>query len=188
MVSSDYELFHYRDELKFMSDGHIQPFNKLPLDILAAIQDLISNETQDVQGFLINGFENNPCSGNAVETFAYCRFGGLDFTADFKVSAAHYEGTIKIQDGEYWDCPVRGSCAAEGVLCKMPVVNGERLLPVDVQIMKLLHTSDTNEMIADRLDLPMGTYHLYKKNLYRKLGNLQTRHEVTRVADSLNIR
>lgn len=184
MLDGNYELFHHDDELKALNQGQVISFEELPQSILKAISDLLEKEPSTRK---VLEREKTLCTGSILEKFAFCRFGGLDFTPDVKVCVNKNE-VIAIQDGEYWECPMRGNCAAEGVACKMPVYNGHRLTPIEVQVMKQLHTVDTNNVIAERLSIPLGTYHLIKKNLYEKLGALLTRHEVTRVADSLNIR
>lgn len=187
MVSNDIEFFHYNGELVTLTGGNTIEFEELPNSILNEIQQLLDKE-KDAIDMLNNTTAGG--SGSHLKRFVSCRFGGLDLTADINVHTTEYDAINKvvIQDGEYWNCPNRGKCAAEGVLCKMPVYRGQRLLPVEVSVLKELHTVDTNETIADRLGLALGTYHLIKKNLYKKLGGLFTRHEVTRVADSLNIR
>ena len=187
MLSQDVELFHHENALMFMSAGEVKPFDELPQKVLNSITLLLNNEPEEVKAHALDRYLKGGTCSSPLEQYAWCRFGGLDFTPDIKVSAVHDEGGIKVQDGEYWNCPFREGCAAEGILCKMPKVNGERLLPVEVKILRLLHTSDTNEVIAEKLELALGTYHLYKKRLYAKMGNLLTRHEVTRVAVSLNI-
>lgn len=183
MVSNDYEFFNHANELKVLTSGVTSTFDKLPAVILDAISEVLA---QDFKAAAVIKSGALPVKGSALEVFTRCRLGGLDFTPDVQVSDCATQ--ITIQNGEYWDCPMRGKCAGEGIVCRMPEYNGERLSIIEVQIMKELHTVDTNEAIAERLGIPMGTYHFHKKHLYRKLGNLQTRHEVTRVADSLNIR
>lgn len=188
MISADVELFDYDNRFMFMSNGQVQHFDQLPLKIFQSITDLLNQEPDEVKAHAIAKYIENDTCNSPLEQFAWCRFGGLDFTPDIKVTNIEKETAVVMQDGEYWACPYRGSCASEGILCKLPKVNGHRLDKIEVQILRLLHTTATNEAIADQLDLPLGTYHLIKKKLYVKMGNCLTRHEVTRVADSLNIK
>lgn len=186
MVDNHYELFHYQDELKVLNNGNIFGFDDLPESIINHIADLLDSDDQAMDFIHFNHVPVN--ASNPAEIFAYCRFGGLDFTPDLKVSCVEGDtGVIEIQDGEYWDCPMASSCSGRGILCKMPVYKGYRLTPTDVDVMKLLKTNLTNESIAHQLEMPMGSLHLLKKNLYKNLGNLQTRQEVTLVASFLNI-
>ncbi|WP_304015758.1 hypothetical protein [Nonlabens dokdonensis] len=186
MVDNHYELFHHQDELKVLNSGNVFNFDQLPQSILNHIECLLENEEETLD-FLENNDLPVAASSN-TEVFAYCRFGGLDFTPDIDISCVDgNQGVIKIQDGEFWDCPMSDTCAGRGIVCKMPLFNGERLTAQEVDVMKLLKTNLTNEAIAYELAIPLGSYHLIKKNLYKKLGNLQTRHEVTAIASSLNI-
>ena len=113
-----------------------------------------------------------------VEQFARCRFGGLDFEGDIK------EG--KLQDGEYWACPNRGTCKSEGILCKLPKFNNQRLSAEDVQLLQLKATNKTNDIIAEEMKIPNGSYHKLNKILYKKLG-IQTKQEGVMISFLLNL-
>ena len=127
--------------------------------------------------------ENGGSAWNSVfdqqNQFLKCRYGGLDFSADIKDN--HF------QEGDYWDCPKRATCAFNGIICKAPTYNGQKLSPIDIKLMKLLSTNATNEVIADALNLALGTFHKLKKALYVKLNNIQTKQELALIAKSLNL-
>src|SRR5690606_32617200 len=93
--------------------------------------------------------------------------------------------TGKLQDGEYWECPLRGKCTSEGVLCKMPKVGAERLTPTEIKLIQLSTTDKTNDVIAEEMQLPLGSFHKSKKLLYNKL-NINTKQCLTRMAMALN--
>src|SRR5690606_7045028 len=112
-----------------------------------------------------------------IEQFVKCRFGGLDYEADM---TSDY-----IQEGEYIECPIRGMCKSEGILCKAVTFNGKPLDNTEIKLAKLLTTNYTNDLIADTLEMAMGTLHLAKKNLYKKL-DVQTKQELTLIAVKLN--
>ena len=113
-----------------------------------------------------------------VEQFAMCRFGGLDFQGDIKNG--------ELQDGEYWPCPNHGKCQFEGILCKLPLVNGQRLTKQEVDLIKLSSTDKTNDVIAEDLGIPLGTFHQLKHKLYEKFF-VQTKQELTKLSAFLNI-
>ena len=176
LLGPEVEIFIDTDNrLKFLSDGIVKPFSQAPFSLIAVLLELLETEPESKK--ILDKW--HPKSQMAqVRQFARCRFGGLDFTPDVDNG--------QIQDGEYHSCPKRGACEAEGILCRMPTVNGQRLTLQMVQLMRLLCGNDTNEVIAEKINLPLGSYHLLKKNLYALL-NVQTKQEVALISRDLMI-
>lgn len=175
MVDKSLEFFQYENELKFMKNGEIKSYSDLSFSDIGILKDAI-NSNKEVKLAL---HDMHPFSeSKRIEQFAICQFSGLDKVADIK-------GGV-LQDGEYWSCPKRGSCPHEGLLCKLPVVNNERLTNQDVTLIQLSCTEMTNEVIAEKLDLALGTFHLFKKNLYRKIG-VQTKQGCAIVGQFFNL-
>ncbi len=175
MTSSATEFFTHGSELKVIQNGCIKNFNEISFCTIQILKEAIvsSKETSNAL------FEMHPNSEiRRIEQFAMCRFGGLDFDADIK------EGVL--QDGEFWPCPSHGNCAHEGILCKLPMFNGHRLSKTEVLLMQKSSTEKTNEVIAEELELPFGSFHKAKKNLYEKLA-VQTKQEVVKIAIILNL-
>jgi|SRR5690606_22815415 len=177
MISHEIELFVVENELKFIQNGKVSSFAELPYATFQLLRETIATDTE-VQLHLK---QMHPTSEyRRIEQFAKCRFGGLDFTGDI----CNETGTV--QDGEYWDCPLRGKCMSEGILCKMPKVGSNRLTPVEIKLIQLTTTDKTNEVIAEEMQLPLGSFHKSKKNLYEKL-NISTKQCLTKLALSMNI-
>lgn len=175
MATTATEFFVDQKELKFIHSGRILPFTELSFGIIRILEEKINQDK-----FLkLELFDMHPTSKmKRIEQFAKCRFGGLDFRADI------IDGDI--QEGDYWECPLRGSCKSEGILCKLPTYNGLQLQKQDVKLMQLLATDKTNEVIADEMQLPLGSFHKAKKNLYEML-NVQTKQEVVIISIKLNL-
>lgn len=175
MATTATEFFIDQKELKFIHSGRILPFTELSFGIIRILEEKINQDK-----FLkLELFDMHPTSKmKRIEQFAKCRFGGLDFRADI------IDGDI--QEGDYWECPLRGSCKSEGILCKLPTYNGLQLQKQDVKLMQLLATDKTNEVIADEMQLPLGSFHKAKKNLYEML-NVQTKQEVVIISIKLNL-
>lgn len=175
MATTATEFFIDQKELKFIHSGRILPFTELSFGIIRILEEKINQDK-----FLkLELFDMHPTSKmKRIEQFAKCRFGGLDFRADI------IDGDI--QEGDYWECPLRGSCKSEGILCKLPTYNGLQLQKQDVRLMQLLATDKTNEVIADEMQLPLGSFHKAKKNLYEML-NVQTKQEVVIISIKLNL-
>jgi hypothetical protein len=174
MVCANTEIFNHGSKLLAIHGGKTIDFDDLPIEIFNRINQVLYTDIAALQQ-LKEWFPNDPKS--QIKKFASCRFGGLDHTPDFGEDQ---------QCGEYWECPNRGNCAGEGVVCKLPVYNSKRLSYKDIKLIKLLTTVSTNEVIAIELSMPLGSFHLAKKRLYEKLG-VMTKQEITRVAVALNI-
>lgn len=175
MLCSSTEFFVSDNETKIIQSGKVLPFCEISFGTLELLKEAI-NADLSVKLELHDMHPNSEIL--RVEQFARCRFGGLDFQGDIK------EG--KLQDGEYWACPNHGNCKSEGILCKLPSFNDQRLTAQDVQLLQMTSTNKTNEVIADELQLPMGSFHKAKKFLYIKLG-IQTKQEGVMISFLLNL-
>lgn len=169
------EFFVSGKETKFIKEGKVLPFSQIPVSILKILQQAIQSDLP----VHLELFGMHPKSNlKRIKQFARCRFGGLDFVGDIQ------DG--KLQEGEFWACPLHGNCKSEGILCRLPSYNGQRLSSLDIKLMQLLSSSKTNEHIAFEMELPMGSFHKAHRLLYDKLG-VQTKQEVTKIAYLLNL-
>jgi len=175
MFDDGIEFFVDNDRVKVLSSGSVKDFTELPFATIQILKDEIKKDKRARAHLL----DLHPVGEyKRLEQFVKCRFGGLDYTADIS-----HEG---IQDGEYWDCPLHGNCASEGVLCKAVSINGSPMSAQDIQLAKLLATDHTNELIASEMNLPLGSFHLAKKKLYQRLG-VRTKQEVTTLSHRHNL-
>ena len=175
MVCSATEFFIEKNETKIIQNAKILPF----CEISFATQEILKEAINEDLKVKLALHDMHPTSSmKRLEQFAKCRFGGLDFQGDIK------DG--QLQDGEYWLCPKRGTCPHEGILCKLPTYNNQRLTSQDVQLLQLTATNKTNEAIGEEMNLPMGSFHKAKKFLYVKLG-IQTKQEGVFISLFLNL-
>lgn len=176
MLCDSVEFFLHEDSFKALQSGTVKDFNELGYSTIGILEEAIVADPQVADALM----ELHPHSNMMrIEQFAKCRFGGLDFHGDIRNGI--------LQDGEYWPCPKRGSCAYEGTLCKLPTFKGERLTQQEILLMQLTSTDKTNDAIASELDVPLGTLHKIKNHLYKKLGDIQTKQEVAVIASFLNL-
>lgn len=169
------EFFLLGSDFKIIQHGQVKAFDEIPYQTSQILKEAIE-ASPDISDALL---EMHPDSeSKRIEQFAKCRFGGLDYQADI------IDG--ELQDGEYWPCPLHGSCKHEGVLCKLPIYNNQRLTKEEIKLMQLSASDKTNEAIADDLNMAMGTFHQFKKILHRKTG-VQTKQGLTRIAIFLNL-
>lgn len=175
ILSDGVEFFLHEESIKVISAGKVMAFSELPFSWVQLLREEIEKE-QDVKEELMEMYPDSEYK--RLEQFVKCRFGGLDYEADLTP-----EG---LQHGEWWDCPLRGNCKSEGILCRQITYNGQVLNKTEISLLQLGATSHTNEVIAMKLNLPLGSFHLAHKRLYRKLG-VQTKQESTIIAQRLNL-
>ena len=176
LLDTSIEFFNHEGDLKYISNGIVKSFNDATLPVIMLLKEALEKEPA-ANLILMDWFPESEF--NRLKKFASCRFGGVDYTPDLIEN--------KLQDGEYWECPNHGSCIGEGVVCQSPKYNGQELTRQDIKLIKLSTTEKTNEAIADEMGMPMGTFHKQKNLLYKKLGSIQTKQCITKVAFSLNI-
>jgi len=93
--------------------------------------------------------------------FCKCNFGKLDST---KLDRQR-DGSFNFEKVE---CPLRGECQYEGVIC-MPKFNSS-LSDAELRVMQLVYDGLTKEQIAERLFLSPHTIKNHIKSVYAKLG------------------
>lgn len=175
MVNNSVEIFVVENVVKAIRRGKVIDFTDLPLGIIQRLKEEINKDKQ----LKLALHDMHPDSSwKRLEQFAKCRFGGLDFQGDITEDA--------IQDGEYWDCPNRGNCAYEGIVCKLPMINNHRLTSQEIQLMQLSSSEKTNDVIAEEMNMPAGSFHKAKAILHSILG-VQTKQGVTKACTLLNI-
>lgn len=175
LTDDSVEFFIDDDKVKAITAGSVIDFTQLSFGHIQQLKEEIEKDEM-VKMHLLDLHPNSEFK--RLEQFVKCRFGGLDYQADISKDA--------VQDGEWWPCPLRGKCASEGVLCKAVKFKGERLDHQDITLVQLLSTNTTNDVIAEEMKLPLGSFHLAKKRLYKKLG-VQTKQESTLIGQRLNL-
>lgn len=176
MVNRSVEVFVVENVTKAIHNGKIIDFTELPIGIIELLKEAIKN---DKQAELALHDWHPQSQWKRIEQFATCRLGGLDHADDITEDGI-------LQDGEYWACPNRGTCQYEGTLCKMPIINNHRLSHHDVKLMQLSSTEMTNEVIAEEMNMPLGTFHKAKAYLHSVLG-IQTKQGITKFCLFFNL-
>lgn len=172
---SSIEFFNQDNKIKAFTKGKMVDFEDLPYTYHQILKDALVKEPETLK-FLKEWHPESEMK--VIEQFVKCRFGGLDFVPDIK--------NLELQTGEYWECPLRGSCKGEGLVCRSLSYNNHVLSNKEIKLLKLLPTSLTNEALCDEMEMPMGSFNLFKKELYQKL-NIQTKQEAVVIAVRLNL-
>jgi hypothetical protein len=176
LLCSSIEFFNgHTGKFKVLSGGSVKEFKDAPYSYHQILKEAIQEEPE-TEKILFEWYPKSELK--RLIQFGSCRFGGLDFVPDVTDS--------KLQKGEYSPCAAREFCPGAGILCQAPRYNDVKLSFTEVKVLKALATTDTNENIAFKLTMPLGTFHLLKKKLYQKLG-IQTKPEAALIARDLNL-
>ena len=112
-----------------------------------------------------------------VRRFCKCNFGKLDGTKP------DVDRTGKF-NFEKVDCPLRGECRFEGVICS-PKFNS-KLSDAELRVMKLIYQGASKEEIAEQLYISPYTVKNHIKSAYLKLG-IHEKSEFIRYANESNM-
>lgn len=177
MCDDSLEIFYHEESktLKAIYKGNILNYNELPAHSTKFLEDIIFSEPETAE-FLKSKFPNDLDSQK--EMLATCRFGGLNFIPD-----VHPELETK---SDWINCQIRNTCKGCGIVCQPLEYRGEILSETDIKAIQLLSTSLKNEAIIDELGMHLGTFHVYKTNLYKKF-NINTKQELTRAGVKLGV-
>lgn len=175
LICSSVEIFVHENQLKAFAKGQTCDFQDLPYAYHAILSEAMEKEPTTLS--ILN--EWYPESKvKQLEQFAKCRFGGLDYTPDIK--------NMELQDGEYWECPLRGACKGEGIVCRSVVYNNNILSNQHIKLLKMLATNMTNQNLYEAMAMCEGTFNKFKKELYAILG-IQTKQEAACISKDLNL-
>lgn len=112
-----------------------------------------------------------------VRRFCKCNFGKLDGTKyDIDTS-----GRFNFEKVE---CPLRGECKNEGVICS-PKFNS-KLSDQELRVMKLIYHGESKEEVAERLYISPYTVKNHIKSVYLKLG-IHEKSEFIQYANNNNL-
>lgn len=129
------------------------------------LQFIIENETglQDILSKMCNNDQRE-----MQQKLASCRFGALNFEADFDHlgNASH----------DFVDCHLRGNCIGEHIVCKPLVLKGEEITEKQLEILRGCASNLTNEVLAEIVDMPLGSFNVLKQKTYKQL-HIQTKQE-----------
>ena len=112
--------------------------------------------------------------------FIKCNFSQLDATS-FDIEDVQEDGKFNFEKVE---CPMRGECPYEGVICS-PKFNS-KLSPAELRVMKPFYEGRSKEEIAEMLFISPGVVKLHIKNSYLKLG-VHEKAEFIRYAQEKNL-
>lgn len=99
-----------------------------------------------------------------MRRFCKCNFCKLD-TTEYDIEDVDADGKFNLEKVE---CPMRGECPYEGVIC-MPKFNS-KLSAAELRVMEQLYRGKSEQDAARALFLSPNTIHQHIKSVYVKLG------------------
>lgn len=177
------EFYILEDELWYISpDGRNEQVTEhntqLVSSILSKIRELYPDAYKDLSKWYQKSAANVPYyQFLMVNRFCRCNFGKLDNTKKDV-------GRSGVFNFERVDCPLRGECPHENIVCN-PRFNS-RLSDAELRVMKLVYEGNVNDDIADVLYLSPYTVKNHIKSVYAKLG-IHDKSEFIRYANSNNL-
>lgn len=177
------EFYIYENELWCRyADGRNEVVTESKTELIQSMLELIREHYPSAYKALMTEYQKS--AGNVpyyqylmVRRFCKCNFGKLDSTR-LDVEA---NGSFNF---EKVDCPLRGECRFEGVIC-CPVFNTE-LSDAEMRVMRLVYDGLDNDQIAEQLYLSPHTVKNHIKSAYTKLG-IHAKHEFVQYAMKNNL-
>ena len=156
MLDSSKEYFEAEGNVFLIANGMVQRFDDVQyheeLELIIETEPKIKQTLQQMVG------SNRR---DQQRKLAKCRFGGLNFSADFSDDSK--------STNDYRNCQKRGNCIGKNIICHPIKINGIEVSELEINLLKELATDKKNEAIASDLNLPLGTFNVTKTSLYRKL-------------------
>lgn len=160
------EFYMFNKELWFICDGENKIVSEQDSELIGMILQKIMQLYPEAYKALSNEYKKSALNVPyyqylMVKRFCKCNFGNLDNTR----SDIDINGDFNF---ECVECPLRGECINEGVICK-PRMN-TRLSDAELRVMKLLYEGNSPIDAASMLYLSPETIKAHYKSVYRKLG------------------
>jgi hypothetical protein len=165
MLDKSKEYFNYGNNVLLIDNGTVKKFE----DVKEHPElDRILEAEVELKDLMEKWFGGN--TELKLRTIARCRFGALNFTADFEGSNIEHD---------YCECEYRGNCEGEDIICKSVTFNGEVISDEEIALLKELSSNEKNLAIAGNLGVPLGTLNVIKTKTYQKFG-LITKQQLTK--------
>ena len=152
------EIFGCRDSKKLfaLSNGQTIPFSELKPDYISKIYERLLNDEKAIEDL------KHLSQVEAIDQYVFCLYGSADDVADFSSNGELNEPTNFICTNE--------NCRCLNWNSKKITINGEKLTPRQIEIIRLLATDMCDKMIANQLGICISTLDTHKKTIFEKAG------------------
>jgi DNA-binding CsgD family transcriptional regulator len=172
-LDHNFEFFTHEGLYAFcLNHGKVSAFEEWPNELIDHIYDEMCLGYPD-KAFYLNkmGVYGKK---EMVRQLIICNYGAFDHNADM------VDG--KLQQPEYWDCPVRSSCKFDGKVCNgCKTDTGKQLTAHQVQILKYVVAGHANKVIAGMMGISKYTVDKHCTLICKKTG-LFTKVDLTSFA------
>jgi DNA-binding CsgD family transcriptional regulator len=165
MIDQSKEYFNYDNDVFIITGGQIKRFDEI--DNHPELQKILDDE-EDLKELMEKWLGADHKA--KLKTLASCRFGALNFTPDFNCDEI---------SNDYSQCEYRGSCVGENIICKPVSFRGVEISNQEIKLLKMLTTNEKNSTIAQKMNLPVGTFNVLKTSTYKKFGFI-TKQQLTK--------
>ena len=159
-----WKIFVFQNHPFVIYKGSRITFWDLPGSILDHFLKEMENNIQAVKALKKLGIFN---VGKQLEQYIKCNYGACDSTPDFDSGSGE-------TNGEWWDCGKRGSCIVEGELCRKIKVGDLFITKREIDIIRLIADGLALKQVADRLIISEHTVNTHRKNILKKLMDIQS--------------
>lgn len=168
MVGIEFYVFGSELWCKF-SDGRNEVVDETKVELIQFLLDKIRQCYPEAYQALEKFYSKSAANVSyyqflMVRRFCKCNFCRLDITS-YDVVDVDADGKFNFEKVE---CPMRGECPLEGIVC-MPKFNN-KLSPAELRVMRLYYEGRCKEDIAAELYISPDTVKNHIKNAYVKLG------------------
>lgn len=177
------EFYTFDSELWFKTDdGQNKVLTENDTEIIQAILSAIRERYPSAYKALTQEYSNSALNIRyyqflMVRRFCKCNFGKVDTTR------IDIDGTSQFHF-EKVDCPLRGECKNEGLICG-PIIN-TKISDAEMRVMRLIYEGRTKEEISEILYISPNTVKNHIRSVYCKLG-IHQKSEFVKYAQINNI-
>lgn len=161
-----YEFYTIDNEVWYLtSDGRNERLDETKEDVITQVIDRMMDCYPDAYKALSQNYRKSAANVGyyrylIARRFCKCNFGKLD-TAELDYKPCSTFSFEKVQ------CPLRGECPFEGIVCN-PKFNTQ-LSKKELEVMRLIYDGCSNEEVAERMYLSPFTIKNHIKSVYAKL-------------------
>lgn len=182
MLLANIEFFTHEREVWYRElDGPIHRLTEKDHDMVDAIVEHIEAFYPKAYAALADEYRSSVRNLNyfrflIASRFVRCNFAPLDNVPDVSASGAF--------NFEYVQCPLRGECRLECVVCRPEF--DHKLRPAELRVMQLRCSGASEDDIARQLFISPCTVHNHIANAYRRTG-IHSLHEFVAYAAKHNL-
>lgn len=166
----EFEFYSYDDEVWYKdSDGHTEQLTEHNTEVVDTMFETIKSEYPDSSNALSEIYHKSELNVTyykyvVVKRFIKCNFSKVDTTY---IDIESF-GSKDRMNFEKVDCPMRGECPFEDIIC-MPRFSSH-LTKRELDVARLLFDGKRKKEIAEAMFLSFETVNNHVRRIYKKLG------------------